>query len=148
MSLGFALELGSATMSFAPATSCTVPVTTSASSYRFGDRIENTQFRLEEGRSGESGWGFIHGIERHEFGRALPRTSEFGESFSQQEIKNMIIDAVKNGTSWQRSGGKDILHYDTGKFIGTDRFGNQTSILKIISDPLHGNSITSFYPSN
>lgn len=85
---------------------------------------------------------------RHGFNTAYSGVSKFSSKFSKLEIKELILNSIKNANSRTdltifNNGKMDIL-YDTGKAIGTDMHGNATSKIIIHLDASF--NVKSAYP--
>jgi hypothetical protein len=75
---------------------------------------------------------------RHGFDTAFSGVSKFSPNLSKLEIKELILNSIKNANTRtdliiKPNGYMDIL-YDTGKVIGKDVNGNTTSKIMIHLD--------------
>lgn len=86
-----------------------------------------------------------HIVERHWFGSQTANAGHFAKGTTGRGLKNMIDDAVRNGSFRPNTRGRPgtIFEYDFGGSIGTNIRGNATSRLRVVVDP-NGNVTTAF----
>ena len=86
-----------------------------------------------------------HIMDRHAFGTSASNVSVFSKANSSAgAIKTLANQAVKNGSSFTDASTRTVYVYNTGKIIGTNPQGMQTSVVRAIVDK-SGNVVT-IYP--